>query len=154
MGKGRRPPLDATQKSHILAILSIGGSRQLAAQFVGCTPQTIQRAARRDPAFAQAIRQSERQPILSHLKSLQTAAKQEQHWRASAWVLERKNPQEFAPRGPDVITGQQLHELLTQIVQILVEAIPVASIRKNVIKRLGLLLRALGRPVQGKGKRQ
>ena len=76
------------------------------------------------------------------------------HWRASAWLLERKDPQEFAPRGPDIITGQQLHELLTQIVRILVEAIPVASIRKNVIKQLSLLLHALGRPVHEKGKPQ
>lgn len=154
MGKGRPRQLDATQKSHVLAILSVGGSRQLAAQFVGCTLPAIQRAARGDPAFAQALRHAERQPILNHLKNIQTAAKQERHWRASAWLLERKDPQEFAPRGPDIITGQQLHELLTQIVRILVEAIPVASIRKNVIKQLSLLLHALGRPVHEKGKPQ
>ncbi len=150
MAKTRHRQLDQIQKKHILAIVSIGGSRQFAAQYVGCTLETIRRELRRDVAFAAALRQTECQTILSDLKNLQIAARQERHWRAAVWSLERRHPQEFAPRPPDTLTNDQLRDLLKQIVQILIEAIPVPSIRKNVVKRLALLLKTLGRPVSNK----
>lgn len=150
MAKARHRQLDQLQKNHILAIVSIGGSRQFAAQYVGCTLQAIRREVRRDFAFAAALRQTECQAILGDLKSLQFAARQEKHWRAAAWSLERRLPQEFAPRPPDTLTDDQLRDLLKQIVQVLIEAIPIPSIRKDVVKRLALLLKTLGRPVSRK----
>lgn len=146
MGKRGRPPvLDDFKKREILAILSVGCSRRVAAEYVDCTPATIRNTADRDPRFAERLRRAEYNSEIGYLRSIQNAAKQERYWRAAAWALERKNPQDFAPRHPDVVTIDQIAKLLAKFSEIVVEEVPIAEFRKNALKRLDGLAGTFGR---------
>ena len=67
------------------------------------------------------------------------AAKKEKNWRASAWVLERKSPQEFLKKKPDVIPSGLLDTLLNRIVTLLIEECPAAVQRKGLLKKLDVI---------------
>ncbi len=109
---GRRPVLDAAKKREILAIVAVGCSRTVAAAYVGCAISTIQNTADRDPTFAEKLRQAACATELGLLKNIRNAAAKEQYWRAAAWALERRFPERYARRGPDVITLEQVAALL------------------------------------------
>ena len=149
MGKrGRRPVLDETKRAVLLGILAVGCSRRTAASYVGCAVSTIQNTADRDPEFAERLQQAECQSEIAHLKSIQQAARKEQHWRAAAWTLERKNPEDFARRGPDVITAEEVKDVLAELARIVIDEVPVARYRKSILRRFDALLAGLGRLAQ------
>jgi len=56
---GRPPALDPAKRQRVIALLTIGCSRPVAARHVGCAPSTITRTAARDPAFADQLAQAE-----------------------------------------------------------------------------------------------
>ena len=101
--RGRRPALDETKKQLIAAILAVGCSRRTAASYVGCAVSTIQNTANRDSEFAEQLRQAESHSEIAYLKRIRRATEKDQYWRAAAWVLERRNPRDFARRGPNVL---------------------------------------------------
>ncbi len=133
---GRKPVLDEVKRAEILAILSVGCSRPVAAKYVGCVAATIQNTADRDPEFAEQLRHKEYGLEVGYLENIRSAARDGRYWRAAAWALERLNPQRYGQRQPDAITVDQIRELLTQFADIIVEEVPVAAYRKNVLKRL------------------
>ena len=137
--------LDEIKQREILAILSVGCSRRTAARYVGCAHSTIQRTAHRDPEFAAKLRQAENRQEFTYLGNIQQAARKPQYWRAAAWVLERVFPEKYARRGPDVITVDQIREVLAQFAKIIVAEVPVAKYRQKIIKRLDALTQSLCR---------
>ncbi len=134
--RGRRPILDEVKRSEVLAILSVGCSRSVAARYVGCSSGAIADTARRDPAFDKALRRKEQSFEVVCLQSIRNASREQRYWRAAVWALERMSPEKYARRGPDVITLDQIRDLLKQFGEIVVEEIPVARYRKRVLKRL------------------
>jgi len=144
--RGKPRLLDEIKKGQILAILAVGCSRRVAADYVGCSQSAIQNTARRDPTFAEALRRAEHQVEVGYLRNIQKAASQEKHWRAAAWALERHNPQDYARRSPEAMSIDQVKELIAQCAGIVVEEVPVAEYRKRIVKRVGRLLRSLGLP--------
>jgi hypothetical protein len=142
--RGRPPILDGNKQREILAIVSVGCSQRVAAGYVHCSPRTIRRTARRDPAFADRLQQARHNPEIFYLKSIQKAARKEQYWRAAAWALERTIPEKYARRGPDVITAGQIGVLMAQFAAIIVNEVPVARYRKNILRRLDVLCTSLG----------
>lgn len=134
--RGRKRILDGYKRREILAILAVGGSREMAAGYVGCSPTTIQNTADRDGKFAEQLRRKEKQWEIGYLDSIRTAARNERYWRAAAWALERINPGRYARRSPDAITIDQVKELLKQFAEVIVEEVPVDRYRKAIIKRL------------------
>jgi len=143
---GRPPVLDEIKKREILAILTVGCSRRVAAAYVGCSPSTIRSTAQRDSRFAEQLRHADHQAELGYLSTIQKAGSQERYWRAAAWALERKNPEDFAPRHPDIVTLDQIAQLMTDFARLIEEEIPVAIYRQNVLKRLDESQRRLGIP--------
>jgi len=137
--------LDEIKQREILAILSVGCSRRTAARYVGCAVSTIQNTADRDGGFAEKLRRAEHQHEWTYLRNIQQAAKKPQYWRAAAWVLERVFPEKYARRGPDVITVDQIRQVLAQFAQIIVAEVPVAKYRQKIIKRLDALTQSLCR---------
>ena len=115
-------------------------SRRIAASYVDCAPSTIQNTADRDPDFAEKLRQAEYQAEIGYMKSIQNAAKKEQYWRAAAWALERRNPEDYAPRSPDVLSVNQVKRLLLKLTEIIVSEVPAARYRKGILKRLEELI--------------
>ncbi|MCS7306266.1 MAG: hypothetical protein NZ602_14305 [Thermoguttaceae bacterium] len=133
--RGRPNVLDATKKGQILAIVSLGGSRSMAARFVGCTPQTIRNEAQRDPEFAAALVKAADTPELTYLQSIRKAAQESRYWRAAAWALERTRPHRYAPRRPDTISFAQMRRFISDLVAIVTEEVP-ARYRKRILQRL------------------
>ncbi|HEY5312092.1 MAG TPA: hypothetical protein VIK18_06215 [Pirellulales bacterium] len=136
---GRRPVLDDAKRREICAVLSMGGSRRLAARYVGCSPATISNTAERDPGFSAQLDQAEGQHELLYLRNIQAAAKKEQYWRAAAWMLERRYPERYAQRRPGAITVEQIIELLSQFAEIVVQELPHHDDQQRVLGRLELL---------------
>lgn len=141
--RGRPPVLDAMKRREILAILSVGCSRRIAARYVGCDAATIRNTAERDPAFAEQIQRAENGSQFAFMKNIQNAAKKEQYWRAAAWALERINPEDFAPRSPEAVTLEQAINLMTQLSEIIVAEVPVAKYRKPILRRVEELIESL-----------
>ena len=140
---GRRPVLDEIKRREILAILAVGCSRRVAAEYVDCSPATIQNTAARDPRFAEALLHAERQAEIGYQRSIQKAASQEKYWRAAAWALERKNPQDYARRPPDALANEKVKESLAEIAAIIQEELTVAAYRKRILKRIGQVTSSL-----------
>jgi hypothetical protein len=150
MTKPRRRLLDDVKQKEVLAILSVGCSQSVAAKYVGCSPATIRREAARDPKFAKQLREARGNAELGLVRHIRNAAKKEQYWRAAAWALERMFPEKYARRGPDVITTEQLAQVLEQLMQRVMHHVPVAKYRKNIVKDVESLARSFGQTIRGK----
>jgi len=86
----------------VIAILSVGCTRQAAAEYVGCHVSTIWRTAERDPDFQLRLRQAQSSHEILHLRSINSAAVEPRYWRAAAWALERSTrPLRPAPPAND-----------------------------------------------------
>ena len=145
---GRKPTLDDAKKREIIAILSVGCSRRTAARYVNCDVKTIKNTADRDADFAAQLCRAENQQEFTYLKQLQQAAKKDKYWRAAAWVLERKYPEDYGRRGPDAITVDQIKDLLAQFAEIITDEVPSPEHRQNILKRL----QALSKNLKGASK--
>ena len=132
-------PISEIKQREILALLSVGCSRRTAARYVNCTQKAIDELARTNPDFAEKLRKAEANLEIESIKNMFNAAKQEKNWRASAWVLERKSPQEFLKKKPDVIPAGLLDTLLNRIVTLLIEECPAAVQRKGLLKKLDVI---------------
>ena len=121
--------LDEPKRRLIVALVANGSSRRVAAHFVGCAPSTITRTAARDPDFAQQMAHAEQTAEIGLLRSVQKASRMPKHWRAAAWLLERRNPEDFAVRPPNIVTEQQAADAIHQIIQTLDQDLPEENFR-------------------------
>jgi len=151
---GRKSVLDGYKRREILAILGVGCSRRVAAEYVGCAISTIQNTADRDRNFAEKLRQKEHGSEIGYMENIRNAARTERYWRAAAWALERLHPDKYGRRGPDVITVDEIKSLLAQFAEIIVEEIPVAEYRKNILKRLAVISDSLKDASKNKDRRR
>lgn len=136
MEKARRGILDEVKRREICAILSVGCSRKTAARYVGCHRITITRTAARDEDFALALRQAESKHEVLHLTHINKAAQEGRYWRAAAWALERKYPDRYSQRPPNMFTLEQITQVLSQFAEALLEEVEKASQRKRILARL------------------
>jgi hypothetical protein len=137
---GRQCVLDEKKKSRILAFLKSGCSRATAASAIGCDPKTIPNTAKRDPEFAKKLVLAEAASELVHLDNINKAAKELKYWRASAWMLERIHPDRYAKASPDAVPPAQMTDIIVDIAEIIVQEIPIAKFRKQILKRFNQLL--------------
>ena len=142
---GRPPVLDAEKKGQILGLLALGCSHRIAAAYIGCSASTIRNTALRDPEFRRKLGRAENQAEVNYLRQIQKAAEKEQYWRAAAWVLEHRNPKDYALRQHKTINDQQLQMFLTQVAQTILSPIADREIRQKIIARLDALTAKLSR---------
>jgi hypothetical protein len=140
---GKRVGLDEIKKGEIVALVSVGCSRRIAAGYVGCAVSTIRRTALRDPQFAKRLRRATYNAQVGYLKNIKKAAEKEQYWRAAAWALERLNPEDFGPRSPDTITKIQFFQFLAEVAKVVVEETGDQRRRQSILKRVNALVAAL-----------
>ena len=131
--------LSETKQRELLALLAVGCSRRTAARYVNCTQKAINDLARSNPEFAEKLRRAEANLEIESLKNVFNAAKQEKNWRASAWGLERKSPQEFLKKRPDVVPTDLLDTLLDRIVALMIDECPAAVKRKSFLQKLNAI---------------
>jgi hypothetical protein len=128
--------LSAEQKAQVYGILSVGCDRETAANIVGCSPADIVRVMRNDLVFAATVRRTEAAAELSHMRTVQNAAKDEKNWRASVWWLERRSPERFGNRSAGTVTARHLKAFLTILGEGLNSDIHDAADRERVMSRL------------------
>lgn len=136
--------LDEIKRREVCAILSVGCSRRVAARYVGCSPSTIMVTATREKEFRRDLDRAEQSAEIEYMQNIRQASKKSQYWRAAAWALERCHPEEYAARGANTVTVEQVRRLFTQFVEIVIEEIPVAVYRKNLLHRLETLTAEYG----------
>lgn len=154
MARRKRILQDSKKRQTIASVLSIGCSLQAAARMVGCSVSTIRREGQLDPAFAVQLDEAKGKAEVSYMQRINKAAEKDQYWRAAAWVLERRHPEHYAARSPDVITFAQLVELIGKIAEIIEKEIPVARYRQRVRKRLDALALNTRRKTARQGARR
>lgn len=124
---GRPPVLDEAKRHDVLVLLANGNSRRAAAGYVGCAAGTISRTAARDPEFAKQLARAEQRAEIECVRFLRLVGGKEKYWRAAAWFLERRNPDEFAPRRPARFTGRQVIKMLATIMNRMYEGLPIEN---------------------------
>ena len=62
-------------------------------------------------------------------------------WRAAAWYLERTRPELYAAGERGSMSRGEVQEAMAKLTEVLVDAVPVARFRKEMLKRLEDLTR-------------
>ncbi len=136
--------LTGEQKAQVCGVLSVGCDWETAANFVGCSLSDIRRTMRIDPQFAAQVRRSEAGVELSHMRTIQEAAKDPKNWRTSVWWLERHAPERFA-RGAGVVTARQLKAFIAILADVLNGGEESAIDGTQIIARLRTFAESLDR---------
>ena len=137
------PPLTQKQKDEIVAIVTVGCSRKIAARYIGCTQDFIRRTAKKDPKFAESLQRADLQAEITSMKSVNAAARQERYWKAATWILERKNPEDYRLRPPGTFTPEQLKFIMERLSEIIAEEVKSPAYRKRILARLDELMKKL-----------
>jgi len=69
------------------------------------------------------------------MQNLRNAARDEKHWRASVWWLERRAPERYGRRAPDAISADQLRQVIEQLAEVIVEGVASQSEREQLLDR-------------------
>lgn len=84
---------DAVKRGQVLVLLRSGCSKRRAAAYVGVDESTIRRAEKNDPEFAIEVAKASTQFEVDLVNKMRAQA--DKFWRAAAWLLERRLPEEF-----------------------------------------------------------
>jgi hypothetical protein len=136
-------PLKLTdlQQNEVCEMLSAGATRPIAAQFAGIHPATLRAEIRRNQAFARRVIQSELKLESVMLRTIREAANDNaKQWRAAAWLLERIYPNRYAKRRTSTLTLDQVHELVSEVSEIVAAELPVPKFRQRIFDRLAVLI--------------
>jgi hypothetical protein len=123
----RRGVLDELKKANVILLIASGLSRREAAGFVQCAHTTIGRTAARDPDFADKLTQAEATAHVQTVAAIRGAMRDPKYWRAAAWMLERRSPEEYARRDPNTFTADHVMSLLARLYS---ESLPLLSAEK------------------------
>jgi hypothetical protein len=126
--------LDISRQKQVCTILAVGGTRKIAAQYVGCSERAIRNAAKRDAGFAEQLRRSETSPELDYLKTLDQAARDPKSWRATRWMLEHLYPERYT-RKANQFGPSEVQAILRSFVDRLLSTMPKSSPERRDIRR-------------------
>ena len=133
---GRPVEFDAAKQEIFCALVEVGVSRRQAAEHVGIAPSTATRRARRDDAFADALRKAEMKFHVDLMEKLRRQS--ERSWRACVWLLEHTYPEIYGRGKVRNRPGLTVDQLFDQFVTLL-EEIPDEGLRNRLTERLDRL---------------
>lgn len=139
--------LSDEQKREAVLIASVGCDRETAAKYIGCRLEQLNDEFAFDPVFASDMRRAEAGCELAHMRSIQQAARDERHWRASVWWLERRLPERYARRDAGSVTRRDLMCFLSAVATAVAEAVRDEEDRRRVLETLGELAESLADPL-------
>lgn len=96
MKAGRPSKYNEEIVQKLCSYIEAGLSEVDASLLVGINPDTFYRWKREKPEFSEAIKTAHAKFKAAAIKNIYAAAKKD--WKATAWLLERKYPAEFAKR--------------------------------------------------------
>jgi len=120
--RGRRRVLDCEKKARLCELITQESySVEQAAESLDVSLRTIQRERKYDQDFDHEVRLALQSPP-DPLKLMEHAART--HWRAAAWLLERRNPEEFARKPVNTTNPKRVTAALRFLQEAALEAIP------------------------------
>jgi hypothetical protein len=120
--RGRRRVLDAAKKARLCELISHESySVEQAAESLDVSLRTVQRERKYDQDFDHEVRLALQDPP-DPLKLMEHAART--HWRAAAWLLERRQPEEFARKPVNATSAKRVDAALRYLQEAALEAIP------------------------------
>jgi hypothetical protein len=128
--------LSQQQQHDVCLIVSVGCDRLAAAKYVGCSLADLRRAMQNVPQFAADVRRAEAAIEMTHMRNVQSAARDEKNWRASVWWLERRAPERYGRRDAGAVTAQQLEAFVAQLAAAVAEEVHDADDRQRLVTRL------------------
>ena len=132
----QRKRLTPKERNEVLAILSAGCSRAAAARCVRCTPYILQQEMLRNSTFAEQVAKAEEGIELFWLSRIRNAAQKEQHWRAAAWILERRLPDRYGTKKMENLTVENVQKFMASCLQIIADEVPEGELRTKILDRL------------------
>jgi hypothetical protein len=109
--------MTAEQRQHFIGALLFGGTKADAYGAVGVSRSTVRRAMAADPGFASAVKSADVRGKLNLVMTIHNAAMSGGQWRAAAWLLERRFPNEFGRRCPDDYRREEVEDLVTALAE-------------------------------------
>jgi transposase len=94
---GRPSSYTEERANEVVRYIAGGGTKDVAAQAVGVTAETVNNWAKRNSSFSTRLKAAEAQFELNHLARIGVAAAAGT-WQASAWLLERTRGERYAAR--------------------------------------------------------
>jgi hypothetical protein len=129
---GRPRTLDTKRQRELLDLIHHGSSVEEAAQVVGVSLRTVQRLAKADEFFDHDLQLALQCTSVDCEKLVLQAART--HWRAAAWVLERRDPDHYAKRPPNSCSPETLLDVMAWLIETALEATPPEH-REAVFRR-------------------
>src|SRR6187401_749522 len=93
-----------------------GRGLEEAAEYIGCSVNTIRREAIRNPEFEKQLHDAMLQARLHPLNAMQKAVTT--HSRAAAWMLERMFPERFGRPDPGSFGARDARALMEEVLRI------------------------------------
>jgi hypothetical protein len=124
-------------RGEICGILAMGGTRAVAAQYIGCSLGLLLETEQSDRRFARDLRQAEGRGEMLQLKNIVDVARDRQDWRASAWVLERRYPERYLRRTQERAALKRLRQLFDAVVESILAEIEDGPLRQRIVARIG-----------------
>lgn len=140
-------PLSDERKREAALIVSIGCDRETAAKYVGCDAEAFRSAVLCDEGFAEALAKAEAGCELAHMRNIQQAAREDRHWRASVWWLERRLPDRYAKRDAGAVSRKELMRFLSSLAGGIAATVQTEEDRQRVLDKLGDLAESLSDPL-------
>jgi hypothetical protein len=129
----RRRALDRQKKQLFCDTVARGATMTEAAVALGVSLRTVQREARRDQQFDQALRDAHHAPSADPLTLMKSHARR--HWRATAWLLERERPEQYGRRPASSCSPFRFDQALRTVLEAALEATP-AALRDEVYQHV------------------
>ena len=136
--------LDDRKRQRVLGMIAMGSSRRQAAKMVGVHAATIGRAVARDPKFAEDMREAEMLGRNRPLRAMYDAV--DKHWRAAAWMLERRCPEEFARRKPETYALRDVREIVDRLLEEVLPLLADDAQREQISDAADTLIESLEKP--------
>src|SRR5262245_35398632 len=127
--------LDDEKRARIITILSVGGTYALAAQHVGCSRQTIFRAANRDPEFRKRLDEAKSSTEIQFLETIKVAGIENKCWQAAKWALQHMHPDRYA-RKAFTLPLADVKALISQVLDTIAKAISDSKTHAKVRRRV------------------
>lgn len=98
----RKSKYSETLQQQICAYIASGATNEDACRLVGIAESSFYGWIKRYPEFSQSIKRATVQFKRTHLSKIAS----DESWQASAWLLERRFPDEYGRRAPVEVTGK------------------------------------------------
>lgn len=109
------------RRAKLCELLAESHTIEEASEAVGVSIRTVQRERKRDEDFDHEVLLA-LQKTPDPLKLMEQAART--HWRAAAWLLERRNPEEYARKPVNATSAKKVATALRFVQETALEAVP------------------------------